>query len=161
MMDPPADRRIAADVLRRSRVARIATVSRSGRPSVNPLYFVEAAGHLWLGTSDWTLAARNVAADPRVVVLLQVEGEHDEWVLSICGMAQVRQDARTLRIYNRRVALRYVLTPGGLRDALSHRRLIGPRRRYYAQGRQKGSACVIDVTPDRRVVDVTPQRASP
>ena len=54
-------------------VARIATLSLSGRPSVNPLYFVRRSGHIWLGTVDWTLAARNVMADPRVSVLFEVE----------------------------------------------------------------------------------------
>jgi Pyridoxamine 5'-phosphate oxidase len=50
--------------MRRSMVARIATLSRNGRPSINPLYFVYLNGHIWLGTVDWTLAARNVNADP-------------------------------------------------------------------------------------------------
>jgi len=52
-------------VIRRCMVARIATLSGSGRPSINPLYFIYQNGHIWLGTADWTLAARNVKADPR------------------------------------------------------------------------------------------------
>ena len=63
---------VALDIVRRSMVARIATVSRGGRPSVIPLYFVPVDGRIWLGTVDWALAARNVNADPRVSVLFDV-----------------------------------------------------------------------------------------
>ena len=68
-----ADDPVVLDILRRSMVARIATLSRSGRPSVNPLYFIYLNGKIWLGTPEWTLAARNVKADPRVSVLFNVE----------------------------------------------------------------------------------------
>lgn len=64
-VDDPA----VLDVIRRSMVARVATLSSNGRPSINPLYFIYLNRHIWLGTSDWTLAARNVKADPRVSVL--------------------------------------------------------------------------------------------
>ena len=40
------------DVLQRSKVARIATLSRTGRPSITPLYFVAPHGRIWLGTSE-------------------------------------------------------------------------------------------------------------
>ncbi len=40
------------DILRRCRVVRIATLSRTGRPSINPLYFVYQSGRIWLGTSE-------------------------------------------------------------------------------------------------------------
>jgi general stress protein 26 len=68
-----ADDPAVLDVIWRSMVARIATLSRNGRPSINPLYFVYLNGHIWLGTSEWTLAARNVKADPRVSILFEVE----------------------------------------------------------------------------------------
>jgi len=64
---------VALDIVRRSMVARIATVSRGGRPSVTPIYFVPMGGRIWLATLDWTLAARNVNADPRVSVLVDTE----------------------------------------------------------------------------------------
>jgi general stress protein 26 len=51
--DDPA----VADILRHAKVARIATVSRNGRPHVNPLYFVTGRGKIYLGTVDRTLAA--------------------------------------------------------------------------------------------------------
>jgi nitroimidazol reductase NimA-like FMN-containing flavoprotein (pyridoxamine 5'-phosphate oxidase superfamily) len=43
--DDPAMRAI----LRRCRVARIATLSRTARPSITPLYFVYQSGRIWLG----------------------------------------------------------------------------------------------------------------
>ena len=69
--DDPA----VADILRRAMVARIATISRMGRPHVNPLYFVYGEGKIYLGTSDRTLAALNVKANPWVTILLNVESE--------------------------------------------------------------------------------------
>lgn len=136
-------------VIRRSMVARIATLSRTGRPSVNPLYFVRVGGDVWLGTADWTLAARNVRSDPRVTVLFEVEpGRGDPRVVRMHGRARVRTDPQIVRSYALRVARRYVLTPGGIRNMLGHAGKLGLRRRYYAQSRRKGRACVLEVAPD-------------
>jgi len=138
------------DVLRRSMVARIATLSRNGRPSVNPLYFVSLNGQIWLGTVDWTLAARNVKADPRVSILLEVEQDPgDQRVLRIRGRASVRTDQKALRSYHLRVARKYLLTPGGVRNALAHLRQLPLMRNYQAHAARKGRPCVIDVTPEQ------------
>jgi hypothetical protein len=143
-VDDPA----VLDILRRSMVARIATLSHNGRPSINPLYFVYVPGRIWLGTSDWTLAARNVLADPRVSVLFEAEQDRSPHrVLRISGRASVRTDPKGQRSYNLRVERKYVLTPGGIRHYLSHLRQLPSMRRYHAQSAQKGQACVIEVTP--------------
>src|SRR5271157_5744151 len=127
------------DVIKRSMVARIATLSRNGRPSINPLYFVYLNGHIWLGTVDWTLAARNVKADPRVSVLFEVEQDPgDHRVLRIKGQASVRTDQKAQRSYNLRVAHKYILTFGGIRNSLVHIRLLTLKRRYHAQSAEKG-----------------------
>src|SRR6266571_9508710 len=91
-------------ILRRSMVARIATLSRNGRPSINPLNFVYLNGHIWLGTVDRTLAARNVKADPRVSVLFEVEQDRSPHVLRISGRASVRTEQKVQRSYNLRAA---------------------------------------------------------
>jgi hypothetical protein len=144
-----ADDPAAREILRRAMVARIATLSRSGRPSVNPLYFLQHAGKIWLGTADWTLAARNVTADPRVSLLFAVERDPgNRQVLRIRGQAVVRSDAQAMRSYNLRVAFKYLLTPGGVRNWLENVRLIGLQRVYRAQSAAKGRACVIAVTPE-------------
>ncbi|HSR24473.1 MAG TPA: pyridoxamine 5'-phosphate oxidase family protein [Candidatus Eisenbacteria bacterium] len=138
------------DVLRRSMVARIATLSRSGRPSIVPLYFVHHDGRIGLGTPVWTLTARNVAADPRVSVLFEVERDPgDRRVLRIGGRARVRGDREAVRAYALRAARKYVLTPGGIRNALAHVRQLPLRRRYAAQSAERGPTCVIEVTPGR------------
>src|SRR5215470_3746836 len=146
-IDDPA----ALDILRRCMVARIATLSRNGRPSINPLYFVCVPGRIWLGgTSDWTLAVRNVKADPRVSVLFEVEQDpRARRVLRISGRASVRTDPKVLHALILRVVRKYYLTPGGIRNTLAHFRQLPSMRKYYAQSAQKGQPCVIEVTPEQ------------
>ena len=145
-VDDPA----VLDVLRHSMVARIATLSRNGRPSINPLYFVYLNGHIWLGTVDWTLAALNVKADPRVSVLFEVEQDpSDQRVLQIRDRASVRTDQKAQHSYNLRTARKYLLTPGGIRNALTHIRQLPPMHNYHAQSAEKGQPCVIEVTPEQ------------
>lgn len=108
------DDSVVTDVLRRAMVARIATVSRSGRPHVNPLYFVCGAGKIYLGTTDRTLAARNVRADPRVTVLFDIEGDPaDRRIVRIRGDAIVRTDAKMIRWYIPRDLRKYILSRRG------------------------------------------------
>jgi hypothetical protein len=48
-----ADDPAVLDIMRRSMVARIATLSRNGRPSINPLYLLSLRPHLaWHGRLD-------------------------------------------------------------------------------------------------------------
>jgi general stress protein 26 len=145
-VDDPA----VLDVIQRCMVARIATLSSGGRPSINPLYFVYLNGHIWLGTAAWTLAARNVKADPRVSVLFQVEGDRaDPRALRVDGRAGVNTDRAVQDIYKRHVTRKYVLTPGGIRHYLMNLRLLLPMHDYHAQSSEKGLPCVIDVIPEQ------------
>ncbi len=138
------------DVMRQSMVARIATLSRNGRPSITPLYFVYLNGHIWLGTADWTLAARDAKADPRVSVLFQVErNPHDHRILRITGRANVRTDPEAQRSYVLRVVFKYSWSPGGIRNQLAHIGQSLLMRRYHAQSAEKGQSCVIEVTPEQ------------
>jgi len=131
-------------------VARIATLSSNGRPSINPLYFIYLNGHIWLGTADWTLAARNVKADHRVSVLFEVEQDHaDHRVLRISGRAGVNTDQKVQRLNERLSARKYILTSGGLRNYLTNFRLLLPMHYYHAQSAEKGLPCVIDVIPEQ------------
>ncbi len=138
------------EMMRRAMVARIATLSRNGRPSVTPLYFVLLNGRICLGTVEWTLAARDVNADPRVSVLFMLDqNHHDHRTLRITGRAVVRTDPQIHRSYVIRVAFKYVLIPGGLRNQLAHLRLRPLVRRYHAQSAAKGRPCVIEVSPEQ------------
>jgi len=144
-----ADDPTVLNFIRQSMVARIATLSSSGRPSITPLYFVCVRGHIWLGTADWTLAAREAKTNPCVSVLLEIEhSPNDSRILRITGSARVQTDAKTLRSSNLRTVLKYILTPGGIGNYLTHLRLLQPSRQYHAQSAKKGLACIIDVTPE-------------
>ena len=144
-----ADDPVVLNLLSRSMVARIATLSRNGRPSVNPLYFIYQNGKVWLGTADWTLAVRNVKANPRVSILFEVECDRkNRQLLSISGPASVRNDPQILRLYSLRVVRKYILTPGGIINWLTHPRELWLRRYYSAQSAQKGRTCVIEVSPE-------------
>lgn len=137
-------------LIRHSMVARIATLSHNGRPSITPLYFVIVDGHIWLGTADWTLAAREVAANPCVSVLFEIErNRNGHRILRVTGSACIRTDSKTMKTSNLRMLRKYILTPGAILNRLTHLQLLGALRDYRAQGKAKGQGCVIDVTPER------------
>jgi general stress protein 26 len=141
----PIDQPLAR-FLDRAMVARIATVSRNGRPHVNPLYFVRVGDHLHLGTATFTLAARNVAANPTVQILVEVENDPDDnRLVRIDGTATIRTETALLERYRSAVARRYVVTPRGLWNMLVHPRQWRPLRRHVTSD----DGCVIDVTATR------------
>jgi hypothetical protein len=144
-LDDPAARRLR----RACRVARIATMSRHGRPSVNPLYYVVSGDEILLGTSTWTLAARNIVADARVCILFEAEPGPADTMLRIAGRAEVRTDRRSMRTFKRRSAVAHVLAPGALRNTLAHWRQHRLRMAYYAQSAERGAPCVIAVRPEQ------------
>ena len=153
--DDPA----VVDILRRAMVARIATVSRNGRPHVNPLYFVQGNGKIYLGTTDRTLAALNVKANPRVTILFDVESEpNDRRVLTIHGAAIVRTDSRLCRWYVVRDYRKYILSRPGFLNALAHIRLLPLVRRFVTSG-EKGAECVLEVRPERAELLTAPKQA--
>ena len=130
------------DILARAMVARIATVSRNGRPHVNPLYFVVEHDHVHLGTATYTLAAHNVRANPQVQVLFEIESAPaDPRLVRIDGVATVRTEPELLRGYRNRVARKYMATPAGLSNLVTHPRQWRPMRRHL----RGGAACVLDV----------------
>ncbi len=142
--------------LRRAMVARIATVSRNGRPHVNPLYFVRGRGKIYLGTTDRTLAALNVRADPRVTLLFDIEREpNDRRVLRIRGRAEVRTDSRLCRWYLRHDLRKYILNRRGLANSLTHARLLPLVRRFVSSG-EKGTECVLEVRPEEAEFLIAP-----
>jgi hypothetical protein len=77
-------------------------------------------------------------------------------ILGMRGAACVRTEADVMQIYNQRVARKYVLTPGGLRNWLSHPRQLWLRRYYTAASNQKGRAAVIEVIPQEIFWQVQP-----
>jgi general stress protein 26 len=136
---------VVVDILRRAMVARIATVSRTGRPHVNPLYFVCRDTKIYLGTTDRTLAALNVRADERVTILVEDESApNDRGVLRIHGVARVRTDPQVCRSYRRRDLRKYIMTRRGFANSLAHVRLLPLVWRFVTSG-EKGVECVLEV----------------
>jgi general stress protein 26 len=156
MMNP--DDPAVLDILRRAMVARIATISRNGRPHVNPLYFVYGNGKIYLGTTDRTLAALNVKSNPRVTILFNVESEpNDTRVLRIRGVAIVRTDSRLCRWYVIRDVRKYFMSRRGLGNALVHARLLPVVRRFVSSG-EKGKECVLEVRPEEAELLTAPEQ---
>jgi general stress protein 26 len=156
MMNP--DDPAIAGILRHAMVARVATVSRSGRPHVNPLYFVCGNGKIYLGTTDRTLAALNVKANPRVTILFGVESEPNEsGILRIHGGAIVRTDSRICRWYLVRDYRKYILSRRGFLNALAHIRLLPLVRRFVTSG-EKGKECVLEVRPENAELLTAPKQ---
>jgi nitroimidazol reductase NimA-like FMN-containing flavoprotein (pyridoxamine 5'-phosphate oxidase superfamily) len=127
-----------------SLVAQVATLSRKEAPALTPLWFVCDRGHLYMGTGRATLAARNIAVYPRVVLLFCAEqhGKQNR-VLRITGTATCHHNVPPWRVIVR-FAMKYYLNPRALRSELSHRRKWRLRQRYYAQTQ----AATIEVVPE-------------
>lgn len=136
------------DIMERCMVARLATMSRSGRPHVNPIYFVLHDGDIRLGTATGTLAARNVVANPGVQVLMEVESDRrDRRLLRVVGDAVVLTDPEVLRDYRRRDARKYFRSRRGLWMSLTHIRQLLLTRRYLSSDDPASIHCVIQVRP--------------
>jgi hypothetical protein len=131
--------------LEHSRVLRLATLSPAGRPALTPLWFVMEGGRLLATTGRATLAARNAAADPRVVLLLDAEAAgRSAHVLRLHGRATVHGALPSWRALAR-LAWRHYAAPPALRAELAHAGQWSLRRRYYAQS----EGATITIEPDR------------
>ncbi|MGW3482579.1 pyridoxamine 5'-phosphate oxidase family protein [Rhodococcus indonesiensis] len=122
------DDAVVRDFLTRARVARLATRSPKGAAALAPLWFVHVDGRLYFATGRDTVAARNAAANPDVVVLLD-DGERGP-VLRLHGRATVQPSTPPPAVMAR-IGRKYYL--GGWRNELGHARLWRLRTRYYGQ----------------------------
>ncbi len=135
-------------LLERAMVARLATVSRSGRPHVNPNYFVLDDARIWLGTTTGTLAARNVAANPSVQLLFEVEGDpSDRRLVRMSGSAAIRTDPDLLTQYKRRDARKYFRSLRGLLMSLRNVHRLYLTSKYLTTTDPTSRHCVIEVEP--------------
>ena len=141
---------IALTIMGHAMVVRLATLSRNGRPSITPIYFIVEQGNIWIGTVTWTLAVRAVRANPPVSLLFTWEQNPQmRQTLHITGTAAIRTDPPSLRRYNIRVAMKYIFTPGGMRSYLTHAHKMLLLHNYHTQDQDKGTPCIIDVTPEQ------------
>ncbi len=131
--------------LQKSMVTPLATLSASAQPHLTPLWFVHDGGKLYMNTRAASPAARDIAANPNVVLLFDAErGRRSGQVLRIRGTARLRKSLG-LRVLLR-FAAKYHLSPGGLRNLLSHLGTLLVRVRYY--GERTGEAGTLEVTPE-------------
>jgi hypothetical protein len=131
-------------------VARVATVSRSGRPHVNPNYFVVDDSRLWLGTTTGTLAARNVAVNPAVQLLFEIERDPaDSRLMRITGSAAIRTEPDLLKEYKRRDVRKYFRSLRGLLMSLRHLHRVFLTSKYLSTTDPTNRHCVIEVEPTK------------
>ena len=137
-------------LLERAMVARLATMSRSGRPHVNPNYFVVHGSRLWLGTMTGTLAARNVAANPFVQLLVEDEqNASDPRQMRITGNATIRTEPDLLKRYKRRDARKYFGSLRALRMSLSNLHRLFLTSKYLSTTDPTSRHCIIEIEPTR------------
>jgi uncharacterized pyridoxamine 5'-phosphate oxidase family protein len=134
------------EFLGQSMVVRVATLSSKGQPHITPLWFVWDQGRIYVNLRSNSPAARNISANPEVVLLLDSEGRLPDHVLRIRGRASVRREGHIKRRTILRSALKYHLSLGGLRNLFRHLRTLPIRLRYYAE--RGGEAAVIEVLPE-------------
>lgn len=138
--DPEVRRFLAGSL-----VTRIATLSRRGEPALTPIWFVLHRERIFLGTARHTLAARNAAANPDVVLLFDGETlPGSTQILRLYGRAVVR-DRRVPWPVLLGAARKYYLSPGGLRCELAHAGLWRLRSRYYGHA----EPALIEIEPVR------------
>ena len=66
----------AAELVARERVCRVATVSGEGVPHLVPVCHVLMNGKIYLGSGDDATKVRNVKANPRVTVTVDLYSDH-------------------------------------------------------------------------------------
>ncbi len=128
--------------LRDSRVVVLASRSGKGTPFAVPLWFVSHRGRLYATTSASSWTVRNVAASPRVTLLLGGERRDDADRLLVQGCARAVRGAPPPAVVAR-IAWVYYLQPQFAAVELRHIRLWMLRMRYYRQSR----AAYVVITP--------------
>jgi PPOX class probable F420-dependent enzyme len=66
----------AADLVARERVCRVATSNAEGQPHLVPVCHVLAGGKLYIGSGDDGAKVRNLQANPKITVTVDLYSEH-------------------------------------------------------------------------------------
>jgi len=134
--------------IERSMIVRLATLSAKRRPFITPLWFVrDRDGTLYITTGPETRAGKNISQHPEVMLLFHGEraGRSDR-VLRVRGTATCHRGLPSWRVLVR-IALKYYVSPRGMRTELGNAGKWRLRTRYY--GQVKGGFGHIRVVPDR------------
>jgi PPOX class probable F420-dependent enzyme len=66
----------AADLVARERVCRVATVNAEGQPHLVPVCHAFAGGKLYIGSGDDGAKVRNLKANPKITVTVDLYSDH-------------------------------------------------------------------------------------
>jgi general stress protein 26 len=121
-----ADDPAAHAAIRRARIARIVTVSPSGRPQIMPLWFALIDGRIHMSNAATSPTVHNIAREPRVLVLFEADGGR---IVRVRGTARYLTDRGALRRLVRPSLTKYYFHPRALWLAVRNmRRLSGDAR---------------------------------
>ena len=107
------------DFLNPTRMAVVATVSRSGMPQLTPNWYVYADGRLSISTTKERVKHRNVSRDQRLAVCIYSEPRAAEYV-TLLGLAQIL-DGEEIWPITRAIVERYV-APDRVEERMSELR---------------------------------------
>jgi hypothetical protein len=138
-------------------VARVATLSAGGKPRLTPLWFVYRDGRIYLNARADSPAARAIVANPAVVVLFSPDKARTSpaKVLKIKGKASFTAGGQFSAGLLLRFALKYHLSPGGVRNFFANLGTVSERIHYYRE--RAGEAGAIEIVVDS--VEVIPAPA--
>jgi uncharacterized pyridoxamine 5'-phosphate oxidase family protein len=130
--------------LRKSMVARIATISPSGRPQLMPLFFFLHGGEILMNNAETSATVRNLRHNPDVEVLFLADRARDDRrCLRVRGKATFVQDPALLRQIGLQAIAKYYASPAAIASTLRHLGRLPAMVRY----RGERTSGFIRVTP--------------
>jgi hypothetical protein len=148
------------ELLDRSMILRMASVSPKGQPLVRCLWFVCQRGKIHTFTGEATPTGRSISVHPDVVLLFDGErGAPSSRILRVRGRAAYRRELGVVARVLLGLGRKYLLTPPGLRNLLAHARRVPLTVRFYAgpgwKVRGQGLGVVTEIVPER--LDLIPR----
>jgi general stress protein 26 len=137
-----ADDARVRDALRRSLIARIATVTPSGGPLIMPLYFVVLDGRIYMNNAATSPTVKNIAVHPQALVLF---AGRDGAVVRVRGAARFVHDAALMKRVVRASVPKYFFPPRALWLWISRPSRLRARSTYTSERTDTG---LIEVTPE-------------
>lgn len=148
------------ELLHRSMILRMASVSPKGQPLVRCLWFVCQRGKIHTFTSEATPTGRSISVHPDVVLLFDGErGAPSSRILRVRGRAAYRRERSVVARVLLGLAWKYLITLPGLRNLLAYARRVPLTVRFYAgpgwKVRGQGLGIVTEIVPER--LDLIPR----
>ena len=114
------------------KILRIATIDRTGKPHIVPVWYRYSAGKFYIGTNSKTAKARNISLNPRVSFCIDV-GVNSPDIYGVMGTGRARliKDRTSVLRIAKKILLRYFRSL----ENKSAQRLLND------------TDCIIEVTP--------------